>query len=255
MRKSSLVFVTLSLCLAFSSLGAHAQNNPPPLGPILDLSGTPIPGGGNSTYQAYTVNFTGAVSATAITFAFREDPAFISFANASVVDLTTSSGNLLLNGDFSGGVYTNNGNALTPNSWTYANIFGAGFGGFVASDAGHCYTFANCWFDGAVQSYDAISQTISTTVGDNYLISFSLADDSLCASNGGGSSCNFSDLSTNGNVTDTGGNGINATVYAQAGIPLPATPEPGTLSLILIGILSLGFVCLKSARSGGLLSS
>ena len=67
-------------------------NNPPPSGAILDLSGTPIPGGGNSTYQRYTVNFTANIANTAITFAFREDPAFISFANASVVDVTANNG-------------------------------------------------------------------------------------------------------------------------------------------------------------------
>src|SRR5580693_18506 len=85
-------------------------NNPPPAGPILDLSGTPIPGGGNNTYQNYTVNFTATLSNTAITFAFREDPAFISFANASVTDTGLEGGpNLLVNGNFSQGVYSNNG--------------------------------------------------------------------------------------------------------------------------------------------------
>jgi len=104
-------------------------NNPPPAGAILNLSGTPIPGGGFAIYQHYTKNFIAGITSTAITFAFRDDPAQISFANASVVDLTTESGNLLTNGNFSGGVYTNNGNRFTPNGWTYANVYGAQAGG------------------------------------------------------------------------------------------------------------------------------
>jgi hypothetical protein len=204
------------------------NNDPPPAGAILDLSGTPIPGDGNDTYQQYTVDFTAAIANTAITFAFREDPAFISFSNASVVDLTTSSGNLLTNGDFSGGTYTDNGNSLTPIGWTYANQYGAEAGGVVSSDCGvgedGSYGVGDCWYDGAVQAYDAISQTIATTPGDQYEISFWVADSSGCSTDTPyGLPCDFSDLSTNGDTTGTGGNGINVTVYAQAGLPPPAT--------------------------------
>jgi uncharacterized repeat protein (TIGR01451 family) len=218
---------TLLCCTVLMVVAAPAQtiqsikadpgnNNPPPADPILDLSGTPIPGGGNSTYQLYTVNFTATLASTTITFAFREDPAFISFTNASVVDTTTHSGNLLLNGDFSGG--------LSP--WTYSNVYGAASGGIVESGPNFCYTSNNtsntCWYDGAVQAYDAISQTIDTTVGDQYEITFVVADNSGCTIDGG-PPCNFSDLSTNGDSTDTAGNGINVTVYAQGGMPVPTT--------------------------------
>ena len=78
------------------------------------------------------------------------------------------------------------------------------------------YGVGNCWYDGAVQAYDAISQTISTTAGDEYQISFWVADKSGCE-------CDFSDLSTNGDTTDAGGTGIDVAVYAQAGLPPPAT--------------------------------
>jgi hypothetical protein len=196
------------------------SNNPPPAGAILDLNGTPIPGGGNGTYQQYTVDFTATLTNTAITFAFREDPAFISFANASVTDLAgVESPNLLLNGNFDQGTYSNEQNNSIPNSWIYADMYGVASGGVVQSGPSFCYTFNNCWYDGAVQAYDAISQTIPTIVGHTYQISFYLADNSHCSTDGGGASCSFSDLSTNGDVTDTGGNGINATVYAQAGLP------------------------------------
>jgi Abnormal spindle-like microcephaly-assoc'd, ASPM-SPD-2-Hydin/Divergent InlB B-repeat domain len=188
------------------------NNNPPPASPILDLNGNP------TNYQQYTVDFVAGVSSTAITFAFRNDPSFTSFSNASVVDTTTGSGNLLTNGDFSGGCHLDSGNNYTPVGWTYANQYGAGAGGIVIPNNGDntCNIGGDVqyyWYDGAVQAYDAISQTISTTPGDNYHISFYV-------SAGGGST--FSALSTNGNTTGTGGNGIDVTVYAQAGLPPPA---------------------------------
>jgi uncharacterized repeat protein (TIGR01451 family) len=197
------VFIGSQPVQAQSPKNDPGTNNPPPANAILDLSGTPIPGGGDGTFQQYSVNFVAALPQTAITFAFREDPAFISFSNASVTDVTHPSGNLLVNGDFSGG--------LAP--WTYANVFGALAGGVVDPNCGVGGTGHFCWFDGAVQAYDAISQTIATNVGDTYQITFFVADDSRCGS------CSFSDLSTNGNITGTGGNGKNVTVYAQAGLP------------------------------------
>ena len=140
-----------------------AVNEPPPAGAILDLNGTPIPGGGDGTYQQYSVNFTASLANTAITFAFRDDPQYISFVNASVADLTNPNGNLLVNGDFSGGTYTDNGNPYTPVGWTYTNTYSAGAGGVVRSG---CSPFDYCWYDGAIQAYDLISQTIPTQVGD-----------------------------------------------------------------------------------------
>lgn len=194
---------------------AAPSNLPPPAGAILDLNGTAIPHD-SANPQTYTVNFTAGVANTAITFAFREDPAFEYFSNASVVDVTHPSGNLLTNGNFlAGTVGTSN-----ATGWTYANIYGASFGGVLQSP-GFCgagFGGSGCWYDGAVQAYDAISQTIATNVGDTYQISFQLWD------NSGNST--FSALSTNGDVTDTGGNGIDVLAYAQAGLPAPGAPGP-----------------------------
>ena len=148
-----LVIIVAAAAISFASNSdAHAQanNNPPPVGAILDLAGGTIPHG---TAQAYTVDFTAALSNTAITFAFREDPAFVSFAGASLVDLTNPSGNLLLNGNFASGSGSN------ATNWTYANIYGATFGGQVSSSCGG--GLSTCWYDGAVQAYDAISQKTS----------------------------------------------------------------------------------------------
>jgi uncharacterized repeat protein (TIGR01451 family) len=233
-------FAFIFCCALLMILTADAQtvqsikqdpgaNNPPPVGAILDLSGTPIPGGGTGIYQQYTVNFNASVLNTAITFAFRDDPAFISFANVSVVDLSAESNvNLLVNGDFSGGTYTSNGNSSAPNGWTYANVYGATSGGIVRADSA-CYTYIFCWYDGAVQAYDAISQTIPTNIGDTYQISFYVAENSGCSTDGGGATCNFSDISTNGDTTGLGGNGINVTVYAQAGLPAAGQTQTGTV--------------------------
>jgi hypothetical protein len=263
LKKVAFTLLCFTMLMVFSASAQTFQitktdpgtNNPPPAGAILDLNGTAIPGGGNETYKQYTVNFTASAAntvcsdgcKTTITFAFRDDPAQISFASASVVDLTTLSGNLLFNGDFSGGVYLNNGNSTTPIGWTYANMYGAQAGGGVENGSGYCYTYAYCWFDGAVQAYDAISQKIATNIGDTYEISFYVAEDSAIVANAdntccgyppsysgspcwdtvhqegySGPPCIFSDLSTNGDASDPGGNGINVTVYAQTGLP-PAT--------------------------------
>jgi hypothetical protein len=207
--------------------GANAapSNLPPPGGAILDLNGQAI----TNSQQSYSVNFVAGVANTAITFAFRQDPSFVTFSNASVVDITTSSGNLLLNGNFALGVV----GTSNVTDWIYANIYGATFGGVLQAGTGFGGT--NSWYDGAVQAYDAISQTIATTVGDTYQISFNL--------NGGGNQSGFySRLSTNGNITGTGGNGIDVLAYAQAGLPPAGTvPEPSTWALMLAGFAGLGF--------------
>jgi uncharacterized repeat protein (TIGR01451 family) len=237
------IALTLLCCTVLMVFGASAQtvqqikadpgnNNPPPAGPLLDLSGTPIPGSGNGTYQLYTVNFTAGVENTAITFAFRDDPAFISFAGASVTDTAIpGSSNLLFNGDFSLGPTGSN----TPTGWTYANVYGATFGGTVQPSTNtpgegficnfNSTPYSNYWCDGAVQAYDAISQSIVTTVGHIYQISFFVAENSHCSTNVG-VACNFSDLSTNG-VAEVGGNGINLTVYAQGGLPVATVTQQG----------------------------
>ena len=225
--KNLLLAVVLVLAMVTPSLAQ--TNEPPPLGAILDLNGLPVPHGAP---VQYTVNFTAALSSTAITFAFREDPAFIVFQNASVVDQTTSSGNLLTNGNFLGGVYTDNGNSATPIGWTYANIFGAGAGGVVSTSCSP--SSGTCWIDGAIQAYDAISQTIPTSVGDHYQISIFVTD------NGGLTT--FSDLSTNGIVNGTGGNGIDVLAYAQAGLPAPGVPEPATMLLLGLGLVGVAGV-------------
>jgi uncharacterized repeat protein (TIGR01451 family) len=280
LKKVAFAFLCFTVLMGF---GASAQtiqsikvdpgmNNGPPTGPILDLGGTyatppakQIPGNGNETYQNYTVNFTANATnstcanggcSTVITFAFRDDPAQISFTNASVTDVTNPSSpgpNLLTNGNFSTGV-------LTP--WTYADNYGVSGAGFVALAGQYqdnCPSLNgavfNCWIDGAVQAYDAISQTITTNPGDTYEISFYVAENSgliatpgdsqispsypgsacyfaLAAAAAGGppAPCYFSDLSTNNDTTDPGGTGINVAAYAQPTVPVASQEETLTVT-------------------------
>lgn len=260
---------TLLCCTVLMVFGASAQNlkadpganNGPPAGTIiLDLGGAyatpptsalPITGNGNQTYNTYTANFNATLTSTVITFAFRDDPAQISFTNASVVDNATPSLNLLTNGNFAEGL----------TGWTYVDTYGVTGAGTVASGSGACYAASYCWFDGAVQAYDAISQSISTTAGHTYKISFDVAEDSgifsvpvpngnsefpvgypgsncYLAINESGSPCYFSDQSTNTDACgltqacNAGGNGINVVVYAQSSVP----PDNYTLSLTEQGL-------------------
>ena len=227
---NSLAKTTLLACLGAvaASTGALAtgMNNPPPVGAILDL------GGGETGTTPQTVNhgaavseavtFTANIASTNITFAFREDPAYISFSGVSLTDNTTHSGNLILNGNFASG----SGNS--PTSWTYANIYGATASGVVSSSCGG--GLATCWYDGSVQAYDAITQVVATRPGDSYTLSFLYSDN--------GSLTTFSDLSTNGTTTGTGGNGIDILAYAQNGLP-SAVPEPASLALLAGGMLAM----------------
>jgi PEP-CTERM motif len=113
-----------------------------------------------------------------------------------------------------------------PTGWTYLNTFGATYAGVVATNNPH--SGSQNYYDGAVQAYDGITQAIATTAGDTYTVSFWLDDNSGYTT--------FSRLSTNGDVTDTGGNGIDLLVYAGV---VPTLPEPASMTFLGLGIAGM----------------
>jgi len=204
------------------------NNLPPPVGNVIDqLTGQSIV----DTFQTRTATFVATSTSTNLSFAFREDPAFLQLDN---VIMTTGGGpNLVVNGDFEAGPV---GNPM-PTGWVYLNMFGAIDGGVVAAGCG--VGGSNCYFDGAVQAYDSITQAIATTIGLTYTVTYEYADS--CAGDCGtaGGVTVYQPLSTNGDVSDTGGNGRDMFVYAGA-IPVIATPEPGSLALLGSALAGLG---------------
>lgn len=230
MRKL-LLFVVAGFAMLCSQAYAQpcvtfAANCPPPAGAFLDLAVPNSDGSGNTTliphsYANYSADFLAGTASTNLTFAFREDPAFISLSNIVLTDVTHPSGNLLLNGDFSLGTYGTN----APTDWTYLNQYGASYGGVL--DPGCGETGNNCYYDGAVGAYDAITQVIATNPGDIYSVSFWVTDNSGYS--------NFSDLGTGSAA------GIDLLVYAGVGAPQRGTiPEPASLALLGVGVIALG---------------
>lgn len=67
------------------------------------------------------------------------------------------------------------------------------------------------WLGGSVQTYDTLDKVIATSIGYTYHVSFDYFE------NSGNST--FSRLSSNGDITDNGGNGLNIVVYAGNSAP------------------------------------
>lgn len=240
---------------ATASLEASPINFAPPGGAFLDLNGLALPNGGNGMpgggpgpSGSYTASFIATAATTTLTLAFRDDGAFIDLYDVVLVDNNFPSTNIINNPQFNESVYTQNGNSAVPIGWNYDNIYGAAFGGTDVT--GGCSatnggtTIGPCWHDGAVQAYDAISQSNLTTIGDQYTLYLLLAEDNNTnfAHNGTGNGfTDFSSVSTNGQP-GPGGNGIDVLAYALPGennIPSPV-PEPATWALLGGGLAILG---------------
>jgi len=228
----------LGAVVAMAIVGsAGAQNLPPPASGllVLDLAGNPY----DTTYKQYTASFVATTTASTVTFTFRHDPGFFAFDDASVVDTTHASANLLVNGNFETGGTTTAGGG-SP-GWTYFQQAGVTFLGFqtMATNGLSPHGGSYFWYDGATQGYDGIDQTFATTVGDTYQISFWL--DQVNVNNFTNATNTYQQLSTNGNP-GTDGNGIDVVVYAGNGLPPTGVPEPATMLLLGVGLVGLAGV-------------
>ena len=212
---SAAVAVSVLFAGTMITSAASAANNPPPAGQVIfSLDGQPLP----HQYTNYSVSFVATDTTTNLAFAFREDPAYFSLDN---VTLTTAGGaNLVTNGDFEQGPV----GSQTPNGWSYLNLYNASAAGIVRSGCGT--GGSNCYYDGAVGSYDTITQQIATVIGSQYNLSFDLTDNSG---------------QTLGSSVESGAQaGINLVVYAGSLPTASAVPEPASWAMMVGGFGIIG---------------
>lgn len=221
------------LCALALAPHAHASSNSgPPSGNIIyQLTGQTVSG----SYRSATVSFQATQASTTLLFAMRNDPYYIHLANVSLVDTSAGSVNLLTNGDFSGG---SSMNYADPAGWTYQS-FGGSLDSAVIARCGP--TGGNCYADGTFGGYDGIAQSISTVVGNEYTLTFNYADSCLdCTSSV------YQPLSTNGQSRYLG-NGRDLFVYGNVQSS-SSVPEPGSLGLLVAGLIGLGWTLLRRRR-------
>ena len=215
---------TVASALLFAALAvapARAQNPPP--GWIFQLAG---PGQGVlSNYQEYTATFTADSNLTYVSFAFREQPAFFAFDDASVVDLTHPNGNMLNDAGFTNAqvgqtVPTGWGRWIQPIDTSFIGLVSNGPGSSCAPNQGGPLSGGNFWCDGSVQGYDALWQALNTHPGDSYQVSFYLGD-------------NSGEVPVDPSID----------MFAYAGDSLPNgtenLPEPSSLALFGTGVLGV----------------
>jgi hypothetical protein len=212
----------LAVSVMVAASGSALASNLPPPGAILDFDGTPLIG---VNYRPFSTSFVATTARTLIGFAFQDDPGYLGFDSASVS--SAGGANLLSNAGFETG---------NTSGWTTFHQTGTMNDGFVTkSFAGLAPASGSYfWVDGATNGYDGLQQTIATTIGTTYTVSFDLAQIEQIHL----PSTVFSNMVTNeGDGVE--GDAIDALVYAQpvydTSAPAPV-PEPETLVLLASGL-------------------
>jgi len=177
----------------------------------------------SQAYTEYSYDLTATQSETYLTFFFRQDPAYWGFDNVQFTD--SSANNLVVNGGFETGDHT---------GWMLVGQQGLTAAGTVRS-SGYATPYANhpeegsyYWNDGAVGGVDGIAQTIATTIGDHYTLSFWLSND--------GGNFNSFDAFAGGAVRTYDGNIITYDGQQITGGGDVTVPEPASLALVGIGV-------------------
>jgi len=152
------------------------------------------------------------------------------------VDVSTGGGpNVIANGDFTVGAPTTPGAAVPD--WSYfvqaGNLFPQ-FLGYELAGGG--------FYDGSTQAYDGIDQAFPTVIGDTYDIAFQLNP-------GGANTPVYTDVSNNGDTTDTGGDGIDLVVYAGNTTPPGNTAPDAASTLGLLGAAVAGLAAVRRKLS------
>jgi fibronectin-binding autotransporter adhesin len=179
-----------------------------------------------NTWQSYSYSFTPNISGTNyVGFAFRQDPAFWTFDNASLT-ASGSQTNLLTNGGFTSGgainITTSNGPGTiqAPTNWGvwYQNgTYPAAAGTWQDIGGSH----GGVWYDGAVGTFDGIYQGISLLAGTTYTLSFEVSGNHT--SNGGSVQLGV----YAGPCADTSIAASSCTIPSSAGFTTLATPAEG----------------------------